>query len=132
MRTTYHRLQVATPLARFIEDEVLPGTGIAPARFWQGFDAIVAEFAPRNAALLAERDRLQAELDAWHAAHPGPVRNLRAYRRFLERIGYLVPVPARVRATTKNVDTELSRQAGPQLVVPITNARYALNAANAR
>ncbi len=132
MRTQYHRLQVATPLARFIEDEVLPGTGIAPARFWQGFDAIVADLAPKNAALLAERDRLQAELDAWHAAHPGPVRNLRAYRRFLERIGYLVPVPERTRVTTKNVDAELARQAGPQLVVPITNARYALNAANAR
>jgi malate synthase len=132
MRTTHHRLQVATPLARFIEDEVLPGTGIAPARFWQGFDAIVADLAPKNAALLAERERLQAELDAWHGAHPGPVRNLRAYRRFLERIGYLVPAPGRTRVTTKNVDAELARQAGPQLVVPITNARYALNAANAR
>jgi malate synthase len=131
-RTTLHGLHVATPLARFIEDRVLPGTGIAPAPFWQGFDALVRELAPKNAALLAERDRLQAELDAWHSRHPGPVKDRRAYREFLKRIGYLVPVPARVKVTTKNVDAELARQAGPQLVVPITNARYALNAANAR
>jgi malate synthase len=131
-RTTLHGLHVATPLVRFIEDRVLPGTGIAPAPFWQGFDALVRELAPKNAALLAERDRLQAELDAWHSQHPGPVKNRRAYRDFLKKIGYLVPVPAKVKVTTKNVDAELARQAGPQLVVPITNARYALNAANAR
>jgi malate synthase len=131
-RTTIHSLHVATPLARFIEDHVLPGTGIAPARFWQGFDALVRELAPKNAALLAERDRLQGELDAWHSQHPGPIKNKRAYRDFLNKIGYLVPVPAKVKVTTKNVDAELAKQAGPQLVVPITNARYALNAANAR
>ncbi|MBK1613327.1 malate synthase G [Rubrivivax gelatinosus] len=132
MRTTFHRLHVDTLLARFIEDQVLPGTGIEPAAFWAGFDAIVADLAPKNAALLAERDRLQTELDAWHAKHPGPIRNMAKYRAFLEKIGYLVPVPAKVKATTKNVDSELAQQAGPQLVVPITNARYALNAANAR
>ncbi|GHC96950.1 malate synthase G [Pseudorhodoferax aquiterrae] len=131
-RTTYHRLQVATNLARFIEDRVLPGTGIAPDAFWKGFDAIVGDLAPKNIALLAERDRLQAELDAWHRAHPGPIADMPAYRAFLEKIGYLVPVPAKVQATTANVDAELATQAGPQLVVPILNARYALNAANAR
>ena len=131
-RTTIHRLHIATPLLRFIDQQVLPGTGVERAAFWKGFDALVHELAPKNAALLAERDRLQRELDAWHTAHPGPIANMRAYRGFLERIGYLVPVPAKVRVTTKNVDTELARQAGPQLVVPITNARYALNAANAR
>nr|MCU0922144.1 malate synthase G [Burkholderiaceae bacterium] len=131
-RTTVHRLQVATELYRFIEDQVLPGTGVEPAAFWQGFDQIVNDLAPKNAALLAERDRLQAEIDAWHQAHSGPIKNMRKYRAFLQKIGYLVPVPAKVKVTTKNVDAELALQAGPQLVVPITNARYALNAANAR
>ncbi len=131
-RTTIHRLQVATELQQFIDTQVLPGTGVDKATFWAGFDAIVADLAPKNLALLAERDRLQTELDAWHRAHPGPVRNQKQYRRFLGKIGYLAPVPASVKATTKNVDAELALQAGPQLVVPITNARYALNAANAR
>jgi len=131
-RTTCHRLQVATPLYRFIEDRVLPGTGVTSEAFWAGFDAIVHDLAPKNAALLAERDRLQVELDAWHKANPGPITKPKAYRKFLEQIGYLVPVPKKVKATTKNVDAELALQAGPQLVVPITNARYALNAANAR
>jgi malate synthase len=105
---------------------------VEPAAFWQGFDAIVRELAPRNAALLAERDRLQAELDTWHRANPGPIKDMAAYRGFLEKIGYLVPQPAGAKATTANVDAELALQAGPQLVVPILNARYALNAANAR
>ena len=131
-RTSLHRLQVATELQQFIDTQVLPGTGIDRAAFWQGFDTIVADLAPRNLALLAERDRLQVELDRWHGAHPGPIRNMKAYRAFLQKIGYLVPVPARVRATTRHVDAELATQAGPQLVVPILNARYALNAANSR
>jgi malate synthase len=131
-RTTVNGLQVATRLHRFIEDEVLPKTGIERDAFWHGFDRIVHELAPKNAALLAERDRLQTELDHWHRKHPGPIRKPAKYRAFLEKIGYLVPVPEKVRATTKNVDAELALQAGPQLVVPITNARYALNAANAR
>jgi malate synthase len=131
-RTPVHRLQVATELHQFIEQQVLPGTGVASAAFWKGFDAIVADLAPKNIALLAERDRLQSELDAWHKANPGPIKAMGKYRKFLEKIGYLVPVPAKVRATTKNVDAELATQAGPQLVVPILNARYALNAANAR
>jgi malate synthase len=132
MRTTYHQLQVDSLLARFIEDQVLPGTGIEPEHFWSGFAAIVDDLAPKNAALLAERDRLQAELDAWHGKHPGPIRNMAKYQAFLRKIGYLVPVPAKVKVSTRNVDAELALQAGPQLVVPITNARYALNAANSR
>lgn len=131
-RTTCHRLQVATSLYRLIEDEVLPGTGVDSAAFWAGFDAIVHQLAPKNLALLAERDRLQSEIDAWHTANPGPIRDMKAYRRFLEKIGYLVKAPKTVKTTTKNVDAELALQAGPQLVVPILNARYALNAANAR
>jgi malate synthase len=131
-RINVHRLQVAEPLYRFINDEVLPGTGVSAETFWAGFDAIVGDLAPKNRALLAERDRLQAELDTWHSAHPGPIRDMALYRKFLETIGYLVPTPGPVRITTANVDAELATQAGPQLVVPILNARYALNAANAR
>ncbi len=131
-RTPIRRLDVATSLHQFIENEVLPGTGVKPRAFWAGFDAIVADLAPKNAALLAERERLQAELDAWHTAHPGPIADMPAYQAFLREIGYLVPVPKAARITTKNVDAELAVQAGPQLVVPVLNARYALNAANAR
>ncbi len=131
-RTTCHQLQVATVLHQFIESRVLPGTGVASNTFWKGFSDIVMELAPKNLALLAERDRLQTELDTWHKANPGPIRNMPAYRQFLEKIGYLVPAPAVVTATTANVDAELALQAGPQLVVPVLNARYALNAANAR
>jgi malate synthase len=131
-RTTLHRLQVDADLVRFIDTEVLPGTGIAADAFWAGFSKIAHELAPMNRALLAERDRLQSELDAWHEAHPGPITDMPAYRAFLQRIGYLVEPPAQVQATTANVDAELALQAGPQLVVPILNARYALNAANAR
>jgi malate synthase len=131
-RTTIHGLQVSTDLYEFINSQVLPGTGVSAETFWKGFDSIVADLAPKNAALLAERDRLQAELDKWHSANPGPITDMVAYRKFLETIGYLVPEPKKVKATTKNVDDELATQAGPQLVVPILNARYALNAANAR
>jgi malate synthase len=131
-RTPVHRLQVATTLHAFIEEKVLPGTGISPAAFWSGFDALVADLAPKNIALLAERDRLQTEIDTWHKANPGPIADMPAYQAFLEKIGYLVPNPGKVKVTTANVDAELAKQAGPQLVVPILNARYALNAANAR
>ncbi len=131
-RTPKHRLQVATHLLQFIDKKVLPGTGVTPAKFWKGFDAIVADLAPKNIALLAERDRLQTELDTWHKANPGPIADMPAYRAFLEQIGYLVPDPKKVRITTAKVDAELAVQAGPQLVVPVLNARYALNAANAR
>jgi malate synthase len=131
-RTPKHRLQVAITLLQFIDTQVLPGTGVTPAKFWKGFDALVADLAPKNIALLAERDRLQTEMDTWHTAHPGPVADMPAYRAFLEQIGYLVPNPKKVRITTSKVDAELAIQAGPQLVVPVLNARYALNAANAR
>lgn len=131
-RTTLGRLQVATELQRFIDEEVLPGTGLDTAAFWSGVDELVHELAPRNRELLAERDRLQVELDNWHSAHPGPVTDLAAYQAFLEGIGYLQPVPGQVQASTAGVDREIAEQAGPQLVVPVLNARYALNAANAR
>ena len=131
-RTQVHGLQVANELHTFINEQVLPGTGVDAATFWKGFDALVTDLAPKNAALLHERDRLQAELDTWHKAHPGPITDMAAYQKFLTQIGYLVESPKDVKATTENVDAELATMAGPQLVVPILNARYALNAANAR
>jgi len=130
--TQQHGLKVASSLAKFVEEEAIPGTGVDAASFWQGFDALVHDLAPKNRALLAERDRLQAELDNWHRSNPGPVRDLRGYRKFLTDIGYIVPTPAQVQASTANVDREIAEQAGPQLVVPLSNLRYALNAANAR
>ncbi|MBX3680053.1 MAG: malate synthase G [Rhodocyclaceae bacterium] len=131
-RTKCQRLQVANNLQRFIDEEALPGTGLDVATFWSGFDKLVHDLAPKNKALLAERDRLQSELDAWHRANPGPIRDMAAYRAFLESVGYLLPTPKDVKISTANVDDELAVQAGPQLVVPVMNARYALNAANAR
>ena len=128
----HHGLKVAPALARFVETEALPGTGLDQETFWSGFAALVHKLAPRNRALLAERDRLQAALDQWHRAHPGPVKDMAAYRSYLESIGYIVPVPAKVQASTEDVDAEIAEQAGPQLVVPLSNARYTLNAANAR
>jgi len=127
-----NHLQVAPLLQRFIEDEVLPGTGIDATAFWQGFSTLVHDLAPRNRELLAERDRLQTELDTWHRQHPGPITDMAAYQSFLRGIGYLVESPERVSITTTHVDREIAEQAGPQLVVPLSNARYALNAANAR
>ncbi len=131
-RVTLGRLHVAANLQRFIEDEVLPGTGVEADAFWKGFDELVHDLAPKNRALLAERDRLQVELDNWHRSNPGPITDMPAYRSFLESIGYLQPEPGEVKISTSNVDSEIATQAGPQLVVPIGNARYALNAANAR
>lgn len=125
-------LQVAAPLVEFIERDALPGTGVDANKFWSGFGAIYAEFAPRNAALLAKRDDLQARIDAWHLARTGQAHDATAYRKFLTDIGYLVPEPAPFRITTANVDAELATLAGPQLVVPVLNARFAINAANAR
>ncbi|WP_313303464.1 malate synthase G [Diaphorobacter sp.] len=131
-RIAVHGLQVAPELHSFIEKDVLPGTGVDSAAFWKGFDELVNDLAPKNAALLAERDRLQKELDTWHKAHPGPITNMAGYKDHLTQIGYLVEPPKGAKATTENVDAELAKIAGPQLVVPILNARYALNAANAR
>ena len=134
-RTSAHNLKVATSLYNFIEQQVLPAVGVKSDKFWKGFSDIVTDLAPKNIALLAERDRIQAEMDKWHTANPGPVaegKAMKAYRKFLSQIGYLVPEPKNAQATTANVDAELAKLAGPQLVVPILNARYALNAANAR
>jgi len=125
-------LQVADSLYHFIEDKVLPELHINSADFWQGFAAIVKDLTPINDALLAKRDRIQLDLDKWHRANPGPIKDMPAYRQYLREIGYIDEVPANVVASTQNVDDELALQAGPQLVVPVLNARYALNAANAR
>lgn len=131
-RISCQRLQVAEVLHQFIEQEALPGTGISSEAFWAGFDKLVHDLAPKNRALLAERDRLQVELDKWHTANPGPITDMPAYKSFLSSIGYLKEAPADVKVNTTNVDTEITEQGGPQLVVPIMNARYALNAVNAR
>jgi malate synthase len=126
------RLNIASALHAFIEKEALPGTHIKPANFWAGLEAIVAEFTPRNLALLEKRDALQASLDAWWREHKGLAFDVSAYTAFLHVIGYLVPAPEGVQIDTANVDPEIATLAGPQLVVPVNNARYALNAANAR
>jgi malate synthase len=125
-------LQVASELHSFIKDEALPGTGVAPDDFWASFAKIVADLAPRNASLLAFRETLQAKIDAWHKARKDQSLDLEAYKQFLKEIGYLVPEGGAFTATTSNVDPEISEIAGPQLVVPVMNARYSLNAANAR
>ncbi len=125
-------LSVDARLTAFVEDEVLPGTGIAADHFWTGLADILARFEPENTALLAERDRLQSQIDDWHRARIGQPHDADAYRAFLTDIGYLVPEPAPFAVTTADVDAEIATTAGPQLVVPSLNARFALNAANAR
>jgi malate synthase len=125
-------LQVAEELARFIETRALPETGIGTEHLWQGLADILARFAPQNRALLARRDEIQAKLDAWHQANPGPIGDMPAYQTFLREIGYLVPEPAPFAIGTQNVDPEIATMAGPQLVVPSLNDRFVLNAANAR
>ena len=125
-------LQVADVLADFVEAEVLPGTGISSAALWDGFAALLARFVPVNRALLAKRDDLQAQIDAWHEARLGQDWDAVAYEAFLREIGYLVPEPAPFTIDTANVDAEVATMAGPQLVVPALNTRFALNAANAR
>jgi malate synthase len=125
-------LQVAARLAAFLEDEALPGTGVTPEAFWRGFAGVVAELTPQNRALLALRDALQQKIDAWHVQRRNQPHDHDAYKAFLTEIGYLVPEGPDFTIETANVDPEIATVPGPQLVVPITNARYALNAANAR
>ncbi|MEO5492651.1 MAG: malate synthase G [Sphingomonas sp.] len=130
--TDRHGLQVATELADFIEQRALPGTGIAADAFWAGAADIFATFAPQNQKLLEKRDLIQAEIDGWHAQRAGLPIDQTEYQAFLRSIGYLVDEPAPFRITTENVDPEIATTAGPQLVVPVLNARFVLNAANAR
>ena len=125
-------LVVAENLRTFLSEEALPGTGLSAEQFWSGFAALVRDLAPRNRALLDRRDGLQADIDSWHRDHRGQPHDPAAYAAYLTRIGYLQPEPETVQVTTENVDAEIAAVAGPQLVVPISNARYALNAANAR
>jgi malate synthase len=130
--TVFGGLTIAPQLADFVAGEALPGTGIDPKHFWDGVARLVATFAPRNRALLAKRDTLQAQIDAWHEAHRGKPADQASYVAFLAEIGYLLPLPPAFSVTTDGVDPEIASIAGPQLVVPVSNARYALNAANAR
>ncbi|VDC49297.1 malate synthase G [Brevundimonas mediterranea] len=125
-------LKVAAELAALIEQDVLPGLGLDPADFWSGAADVFARFAPENRALLARRDDLQARIDAWHAARRGQPYDVAASQTFLREIGYLVEDPAPFSIGTSGVDAEIARMAGPQLVVPVLNARFLLNAANAR
>lgn len=125
-------LSVAASLAAFIEQKALPGTGIAPQKFWSALADLFAKFTPENRQLLAERDRIQAQIDAYHMKSPGVPPDMQAYQALLRDIGYLVDEPAPFKIESKNVDDEVARMAGPQLVVPILNDRFVLNAANAR
>lgn len=127
-----HGLRVATELVRFVDEQVLPGTGLRAEGFWSGFAGIFANFAPRNVSLLKERDDIQAKIDAWHEARAGQAVDIGEYKAFLAQIGYLVAEPAPFLVQSAHVDAELATLAGPQLVVPVLNARFLLNAANAR
>ena len=129
---TQGRLRIDANFKRFVDEEVLPGVELDAAAFWHNVDEIVHDLAPENRQLLAERDRIQAALDEWHRSNPGPVKDKAAYKSFLRELGYLGPQPDHVTVETTGIDSEITSQAGPQLVVPAMNARYALNAANAR
>ena len=125
-------LQVAKVLFDFVNNEAIPGTGLTADKFWEGADKVIHDLAPKNKALLAKRDDFQARIDAWHQERDGQAHDAVAYKAFLQEIGYLLPEAADFQATTQNVDDEIARTAGPQLVVPVMNARFALNASNAR
>ena len=125
-------LSVSTDLELFLKSEVLPGLDLSEEHFWISLEQIIAEFHPRNKELLEIRESMQEQIDAWHIAHPGLEKNLDVYKDFLKDIGYLLEESEDFSISTKNVDSEISSIAGPQLVVPISNARFALNAANAR
>ena len=125
-------LQVAKVLFDFVNNEAIPGTGVSVEQFWAGAEKIINDLAPKNKALLSKRDTLQAQIDAWHQARKGQAHDAVAYKAFLQEIGYLLPEASDFQLSTQNVDDEIARVAGPQLVVPVMNARFALNASNAR
>src|SRR5690606_28285643 len=131
-RITKGSLEIATVLHDLVVNEIIPGTGVDPAHFWAELENILAELAPKNKALLAKRDEIQTRIDAWHQARKGQAIDMAEYKTFLTEIGYLLPEGGDFAVTTDNVDAEIATVAGPQLVVPVMNARYALNAANAR
>jgi malate synthase len=128
----FGKLRVHAALAALVADEIAPGTGIAPAAFWAAYEGILAELQPINRQLLARRDDIQNQIDAWHEQRRGQAHNAAEYRSFLQQIGYIVPAGPDFAVATQHVDDEIARMAGPQLVVPVMNARFALNAANAR
>ena len=130
-RINCNGLSVARELHDLVNNEIIPGTGVNPDEFWEGFSRLIEDLGPKNRALLEKRSHIQAQINEWHQAHPGAI-DFPAYKQFLKDIGYLVPEGADFKITTANVDEEIAVVAGPQLVVPVSNARYALNAANAR
>jgi len=125
-------LQIAENLWQLVNDKIIPGTGIETKQYWASFEAILTDLAPKNKDLLAKRETLQTQIDAWHKERAGQAHDATAYKTFLYEIGYLLPEGPEFKITTENVDSEIAEQAGPQLVVPVKNARFALNAANGR
>ncbi|HBS40860.1 MAG TPA: malate synthase G [Rhodobacteraceae bacterium] len=131
-RIEKYGLKIAQSLADFIDHEALPGTGVVPDNFWKGLSDLTHDFGPKNRSLVAHRELLQSQIDDWHSARKGQPHNAEAYKLFLSEVGYLVPEGADFEIETANVDPEIATISGAQLVVPVTNARFALNAANAR